>query len=187
MAWVRVIPPEEATGILKEKYASVTASRGKVANVVSISSLLPDVMAKGIDFYLALMFGPHKLSRELREMVAVEVSRANDCRYCMEHHGAALARVVRDEAKARAFVDRGVWASEGPRERAARAYARKLTLEPGKISKSDVDALRNAGFDDEEIVAINHVVGYFNMMNRFVNGLGVVLESDKGADAAYKY
>jgi alkylhydroperoxidase family enzyme len=49
---------------------------------VSIQSLRPDVLQAGLDIYKALMLsdrGP--LSRAQREMIAVAVSRANDCQY----------------------------------------------------------------------------------------------------------
>lgn len=185
MAWVRVVPEEAAEGELKAAYAQVRGSRGRVANVITISGLLPQVMLRGIDFYLALMYGKHRLPRPEREMVAVEVSRANECDYCVAHHAAALARV-----SSRAHADRiaaGQHAELGPREVALLGYARKLTLTPGRVGPGDIEALRKAGLDDEEIVAANHIVGYFNMMNRIVLGLGVELESDGGADPQYKY
>jgi uncharacterized peroxidase-related enzyme len=187
MAWIRVVPEAEAEGALKEAYGRVQARRGKVANVIAVSGLLPELMERGLDFYLALMFGRHKLPRSQREMVAVEVSRANGCAYCVHHHGAALARVAHDEALARRLMDGDPGLDLPPRDRAMLAYARKLTLAPGEVGPGDVEALRKAGLDDEEILAVNHITAYFNMMNRIVQGLGVELEADKGADARYKY
>lgn len=187
MAWVRIVPEEAAEGALKEAYARVRERRGRVANVVKVSSLLPDVMERGIELYLALMFGRHKLPRAQREMVAVEVSRANRCEYCVAHHGAALARVLKDEGFAHRFMQEGSALPLAESDRAMLGYVRKLTLAPAEVGPQDVEALRRAGFGDEEIVAINHITAYFNMMNRIAQGLGVELEADKGADPGYKY
>lgn len=55
-------------------------------------------------------------------------------------------------------------------------YALKLTLEPSRMTESDVDALRAAGFDDRAIIDVNQVTSYFNYVNRVVDGLGVELE-----------
>lgn len=187
MAWVRVVPEEQAQGDLKQAYARVRGQRGRVANVISVTSLLPAVMERAVDFYLSLMFGHHKLPRAQREMVAVEVSRANRCAYCVEHHAAALERVTRDPTLADA-MRRGVpHPARTPQDEVMLAYARKLALQPWDIGQGDVEALRKAGLDDEEVVAVNHIVGYFSMMNRIVLGLGVDIEQDKGADPAYKY
>jgi uncharacterized peroxidase-related enzyme len=187
MPWVRMVPEDEAEGDLKEAYDRIRGQRGAVANVVKISSLLPKVMERGMDFYMALMFGRHNLPRAARELVAVEVSRVNQCSYCVHHHAAALERVTKDKALVEAAMAGKPHPAITAKDQAMLAYARKLTETPGKVEAKDVEALRLAGFDDEAIVAINHVTGYFNMMNRIVSGLGVELEADKGADPKYKY
>ncbi len=57
-------------------------------------------------------------------------------------------------------------------------YVRKLTLDPAKVERGDVEALRDAGFTDAAIgdVAINAAL--FAFMNRVVDGLGGQLEGD---------
>lgn len=187
MAWVRTVPEGEAQGELRAAYDRVRAQRGVVANVAQASGVLPAVMERHIEFYVSLMFGPHKLSRARRELLAVEVSRLNACAYCVRHHGAALARVAKDRAFAERHMRGEAQAELSEQDRALLAYARKLTRAPAEVERADIAALRAAGFDDEDIVAANHVVGYFNMVNRFVLGLGVELEPDQGADPAYKY
>jgi len=55
-------------------------------------------------------------------------------------------------------------------------YAVKLTREPHSIRAADVDALREAGFDDAAILDICQVVSYYNYVNRMAEGLGVEME-----------
>jgi uncharacterized peroxidase-related enzyme len=186
MAWVRVVSEEEAKGDLAEAYARIRGARGRVANVIGVSSVLPEVMERNVDYYMALMYGSHKLPRAQREMIAVEVSRVNRCEYCVRHHAAALARVAKDPAFA-AVRAAGDDAGLAAKDRALLAFARKLVLTSADTREADVQALRAAGWGDEEIVAAVHIVGYFSLMNRIVHGLGVDLEPDAGADAAYKY
>ena len=57
-------------------------------------------------------------------------------------------------------------------------YARKLTLSPGEIDQPDIDMLRDAGFDDGEILEINQVAAYFSYANRTVTGLGVNMDKE---------
>lgn len=57
------------------------------------------------------------------------------------------------------------------------AYVEKLTLRPWKMEKSDVEALRSAGFGDSAILDINQVTGYYAFVNRLADGLGVELEA----------
>ena len=55
-------------------------------------------------------------------------------------------------------------------------YAVKLTLAPGEMTKSDVDALRTAGFGDRDILDIAEVTAYYAYANRIADGLGINTE-----------
>ncbi len=63
-------------------------------------------------------------------------------------------------------------------------YAVKLTREPWAMTEADVEALRQAGFDDTAILDVNQVTGYYAFANRLADGLGVELEAiwDEGGD-----
>ncbi|NRA87795.1 MAG: alkylhydroperoxidase, partial [Rhizobiales bacterium] len=65
-----------------------------------------------------------------------------------------------------------------PKQRAALLYAKKLTVELANIVEQDVINLRNAGWDDGEIVEINQVTAYFSYANRTIVGLGGSLKGD---------
>lgn len=55
-------------------------------------------------------------------------------------------------------------------------YAVKLTLTPSEITPSDIEALRDVGFDDRAILDIAQIVAYYAYVNRIADGLGVSLE-----------
>jgi alkylhydroperoxidase family enzyme len=57
-------------------------------------------------------------------------------------------------------------------------YAERLTLSPGTMQQSDVRMLQDAGLDDGQILEANQVIGYFNYVNRCLNGLGVTTHGD---------
>lgn len=52
-------------------------------------------------------------------------------------------------------------------------FAIKLTLEPAKVTRADIDRLREAGFDDVGVSSCVQVVAYFNYINRVAEGLGI--------------
>ena len=68
--------------------------------------------------------------------------------------------------------------------RALGDYAMKLTLTPALMSQVDVDALRDVGFTDAQVLAANLVASYFNFINRVADGLGVDLEDWMEPDRA---
>jgi uncharacterized peroxidase-related enzyme len=63
-----------------------------------------------------------------------------------------------------------------PKRIAMLEYSEKLTLTPGAMEHSDVEALRVAGFSDADILAIAEVTGYYAYVNRIADGLGVQVE-----------
>ncbi len=65
-----------------------------------------------------------------------------------------------------------------PPERALCDYAVKLARTPGAMREADVDTLRAAGWNDEEILAAVGVIAYFSFINRMADGLGVDLEPE---------
>ena len=52
-------------------------------------------------------------------------------------------------------------------------FAEKLTLQPGTISKLDIEALTDYALSDKEISEIVQIVSYFNYINRVADGLGL--------------
>jgi uncharacterized peroxidase-related enzyme len=82
-----------------------------------------------------------------------------------------------DEIDADAFVHAvaGNWRSAplSTVDRALCEYAEKLTHMPSAMSPSDLEKLRENGFDDRSIHDATQVISYFNYINRIADALGV--------------
>jgi uncharacterized peroxidase-related enzyme len=76
-----------------------------------------------------------------------------------------------------AAVRSGCWRQEGEllsaADRAMLAFAVKLALKPGGMSRADVEGLRAAGFSDTAIHDVVQVTGFFSYYNRLADGLGI--------------
>jgi uncharacterized peroxidase-related enzyme len=68
-------------------------------------------------------------------------------------------------------------------EQAMLAFAEKLTLAPWTMTQADVEGLRDAGFDDIEILAIVQAAAYRNYITRVADALGVELTNDEYPEA----
>ncbi len=55
-------------------------------------------------------------------------------------------------------------------------HAVKLTHTPARVTRDDVEALRDAGFTDRDILDIAETTAYYAYVNRLASGLGVPLE-----------
>ena len=82
MAWIKTIDPRNAEGLLARIYQGAAKRAGKVFQLIRLQSLRPNVLRASTQLYVELMFGSQGgLTRPQREMIAVVVSRANDCHY----------------------------------------------------------------------------------------------------------
>ena len=63
-------------------------------------------------------------------------------------------------------------------------YAEFLTLYPSIVTEEHVQALRDAGWTDADIIDIVHITAYFNYMVRIADGLGIELQAGRGWEEA---
>jgi uncharacterized peroxidase-related enzyme len=183
IAWIRIVPYEESEGELRRIYDVVKGASGQLDNVVKVHSLRPHTLEGHYALYRSVLHHPgNEMPAWLLETLGVYTSVLNGCQYSAAHHSEGLRLALADDARFGAIHealagDRPEAAFSG-KELALLRYAKKLTLAPSYLAKSDIERLREAGATDGEILEANQVVSYFNYANRVLNGLGVTMEGD---------
>ncbi len=82
MPYIQQVSDAEAQGAAKRELdAARKRAGGRVWNIVRIMTPNPAALRASMSLYSALMFGESPLTRAQRELLAVVVSRSNDCRY----------------------------------------------------------------------------------------------------------
>jgi len=184
MAWIKTVDYDDAKGRLRQLYDRVKGPGNNVDNIMMAHSLRPHSMEGHMALYkYVLHHTGNTVPKWFLETIGVWVSLLNDCTYRVEHHFSGLKRLMADDARAvklRAALEAGDIAATGlsDAEQLALAYAKALTLQPGAMVEASVVALRNAGYDDGQILEINQVAAYFNYANRTVLGLGCSTKGD---------
>lgn len=176
MSWIKTISEEEASDKVKAYYDAFRAPWGGVDNIVKVQGLNPHMLKAYMDFYRTLVFGRSPLTRIQREMIAIVVAKATNCDYCMYHHGDALYRLTRNKDYVKRFREDYRNVHLAPLELKILEFAERLTKEPQFHFQQEVEELKSMGVDDETILAVVMLIGYFNMVARLVQGLGVELE-----------
>jgi uncharacterized peroxidase-related enzyme len=172
LTWLRVPSPDEVPAEVHELWAPSREKLGFVPNVLRLYALRPDNLLAWNAWYEVAMKGGSGLTKAEREMIAVVVSLANDCPYCIAAHSAALRKLTKDPAASDRLAAGHETAGLEPRQVAMLDYALKLTRTPSAVTEADVEALRTAGWSDEDVMDIAEVTGLFNMSNRMASGLG---------------
>ena len=165
-SWFPVPDESELPDGLRRLFAKARERLGFVPNVFRVYAFRPERLSAWFAHYRQLHEPTAHLSAADREMIAVVVSAANGCLYCLVAHGAAL----------RAELDDGVlgervsydWRRAGldPRRAAICAYAEKLTLRPREVSRDDLQTLLDAGLTLEEAWDVAEISAMYNLTNR---------------------
>lgn len=161
VAWISLVPPAQASGELSTIYQRIAGARGGVAEIHQVQALNPRALSAHFELYKAVMFQASPLSRAQREALAVVVSRANGCDYCVGHHAAALAQLPEGAE---------------PLDPRLASWAERLARNPEGSTAADIDELRSLGMDDRAILDAVLTVAYFSYVNRLVLATGLSLE-----------
>lgn len=179
-----MIGDDQADDYLLETLKLARTPHGTVDNVMRVHSLRPNTMRGHVALYRAALHDDsNTLPTWLQETIASYVSILNDCSYSLANHWANAKHLIDDDHKAdnieKALHEDKPQTVFGGAELALMQYARKLTLAPSSMQQSDVTALKDCGLSDGEILEANQIIGYFNYVNRLLNGLGVTTDGDK--------
>lgn len=150
---------------------AVKAKLGRVPNIFATMARAPAVLEGFLAFNGALDAG--ELSPALREQIALAVAGANRCDYCASAHTAVARGAGVDRIEAALNLDA---VATDPRIDAILKFARAVVTLRGRLpeASSDLNALRNAGVSDAEIVEILAHVG----LNLFTNYFNHVVETE---------
>ena len=183
MTWINTISYEDSEGDLRKLYDRIKGPNNNVDNIMLAHSLRPHSLQGHMTLYKYVLHYPRNaLPKAYLEAIGVYVSSLNNCDYCVEHHFAGMARLLGDTE--RADVIRQALQNCRPEdafeagELAGLNYASKLTLTADRVTRADIEALRQAGLDDGQILEINQVTAYFSYANRTVLGLGINTKED---------
>ncbi len=147
---------------------------GFVPNVLAAYSFDQTKLRNFVNLYNDLMLGESGLSKLEREMIAVVVSAANRCYYCLVAHGAAVRALGGDPQLGELLVMNWRAAPLPHRQRALLEFVHRLTVAPAEVGAPDRAALRAAGFGEREIWDAASVAGFFSFTNRLATAVDMM-------------
>jgi uncharacterized peroxidase-related enzyme len=142
---------------------------GFVPNVFNTYSLRPKRLRNFMAMYNEIMLSESGLSKLEREMIAVVVSSANRCYYCLVAHGAAVRTLSGDPELGEMMALNYRVAKLDERQRAMLDFTWKLTVTPYLVDDADRDGLRAVGLSNEDIFDLSETIAFFNLSNRMAS------------------
>jgi len=182
-AWIKMISDDVASKELKETLDLARTPHGTVDNVMRVHSLRPSTMKGHVTLYRAALHDEYNtIPIWFQETISSYVSMLNDCPYSLANHWKNAKHLIENNNRS-SEIENSLTSFEPKKafdgsELAMLNYAEKLTKYPGSMVEEDVNELKAQGIDDGQILELNQIVGYFNYVNRLLNGLGVTTSGD---------
>ena len=165
----RIAPIDSARAEV-DVQATLSAVKAKIGTVPNLISTFAQSPA-ALNGYLALSdaLGKGVLTAKQREIIALAVAQANECRYCLSAHtlmgkGAGLSqegiRKAR-EGKAESALDNAI-----------ASFARRVVDTRGQVSDADLATARSAGLGDSHIVEVTANVA-INVLTNYTNNVAL--------------
>jgi len=167
--WIASIPPEDATGLLRELYDEDERELGHVATHTLVFALHPEVFDRSrlVTRELRLKMPPRRY-----ELIQLAVSLALQTPACSVVHGALLRRREFGADELRSILADYRSAELEPSEVAIMSYAQKISGAE-RAEREDIETLRHHGLSDVEILDITLAAAARNFFARIFNALGV--------------
>ena len=182
-SWFPVPDESDLPDGLRGLFAKARERLGFVPNVFRVYAFRPERLSAWFAHFRQLHEPTAHLSAADREMIAVVVSAANGCLYCLVAHGAALRAELDDPVLGeRVSYD---WRRAGldSRRAAICAYAEKLTLRPRELTRDDLQTLLDAGLTLEEAWDVAEISAMYNLTNRMAMATNMLPNPEYSAEA----
>ena len=171
--WIKIAPPDEATGDLKRAYDRIRTTRGRIPDIRSVMAGEPLVVDGFASFFPENNYACSSIDRRLAEMIATVASVANGSGFGAPAHARRLASTTGDQSFSDSLLRDYRSAGLSRKERVLLDYVWKLSRTPGEMAEADMDGLRAEGWTDPQIVATVHVTALFAYMNRVAEAFGL--------------
>jgi uncharacterized peroxidase-related enzyme len=154
---------DSASGAAQHLLEQVHGAFGATPNMFRAVANSPAALASMWAAFGAL--GQGTLGARLGEQLAVAIADINACAYCLAAH-TMLGRKAGATGDEMAAAQAG--RSDDPKTAAALAFATRVVRQRAQIEVADVDALRQAGFTDEQVMEIMAHIA-LNLFTNYVN------------------
>jgi uncharacterized peroxidase-related enzyme len=173
-AWVTTVAPEEAEERLREAYDWQAQRLGEPTEYTQLGSLHPELVYERLRLYKVIDQLESGLTDTEKHAVVYVTSVLNQTPHCASgaRHKLELEGVP-GELIAQLADNPLAGGTGSARLDEIVRYTTILTRSPGAVSEHHIDALREVGLSDADIVALNNLAAYYSYTNRVATGLGL--------------
>ncbi|WP_295417691.1 carboxymuconolactone decarboxylase family protein [Sulfurovum sp.] len=174
MAHIELVEFEDMTPAIQEKAKPILEKTGHLGDIFKLLAVDEKVYFATDGMVQRYLLDETTLSYNIKEAIALLISKENSCKMCVDVHK-NIAKMLGLTQERIEEILQGVDAIKtDDKEKALLNFCIKASgKENYKIVKEEIDALKEMGWSDVQIIEAVAITGYFNYINTLSNVFGL--------------
>jgi len=170
MAYIALPEFEDMTPAIQDKARPILEKTGKLGEIFKLLALDENIYFATDGMVQGFLLNPTHLSYDIKESIALLISKENGCKMCVDVHKGIAKMLGLSEQRIEEVLEGVDAISTSDEEKALLNFCIKASKKDNyKILKEEIDALKELGYSDVQIVEAVAITGYFNYINTLSN------------------
>ena len=174
MAHIKLPEFEDMTPAIQDKARPILEKTGQLGEIFKLLAIDEKIYFATDEMIQKYLLDETTLSYDVKEAIALLISKENGCKMCIDVHKSIAKMLGLTEEKIEEILQ-GVDAIQtDDKEKALLNFCIKASgKESYKILKEELDALKDMGWSDNQVIEAVAITGYFNYINTLSNVFGL--------------
>ena len=170
MAHIALPEFEEMTPAVQERAKPILEKTGDLGEIFKLLALDENIYFATDGMIQRYLLDETSLSYDIKESIALLISKENGCKMCVDVHKSVAKMLGLSEARIHEVLEGIDSINTSDAEKALLKFCVKASKKENyKILKEEIDALKEMGYSDQQIVEAVAITGYFNYINTLSN------------------
>ena len=174
MAYIKLPEFEQMSPNIQEKAKPILEKTGQLGEIFKLIALDEKIYFATDMMVQKYLLDETTLSYEIKEAIALLVSQENGCKMCIDVHKTIAKVLGLTEERIEQILEGVDSIKTTENEKALLNFCIKASKKDNyKILKDEIDALKEFGYNDVQILEAVAITGYFNYINTLSNVFGL--------------
>ncbi len=179
MAYISLCPYEDMDPKIQEKAKPILEKTGRLGDIFELIALNEDIYFATDNMVQSYLLKETLLPYSTKERIALLISIENGCKMCVDvHKNIAKMLGMSDEQVTEVLEGVESIHCSDEEKKLLNFCIRASQKDNYKMQQCDIDAIKEAGYSEAEILEAVAITAYFNYINTLSNVFGLGKDSD---------
>ncbi len=170
MAHINLVEFEDMTPSIQEKARPILEKTGSLGEIFKLLAIDEKVYFATDGMVQKYILDETTLSYDIKEAIALLISKENGCKMCVDVHKSIAKMLGLSNEKIEEILQGVDAINTDDKDKALLNFCIKAAKKDSyKILKEEIDALKDMGWSDVQVVEAVAITGYFNYINTLSN------------------